>query len=196
MTVRATMFGLIDELRGMTDTSPADFTVGAITYWSDQQLQDILDKQLTVEDYSIMQPFPTRNGSITEYKTYLTNQLYWEKLPDVRDAYGSIVGTAQYTFEPVAGYFDFTANQWGSSRFISGYHYNMNAAAAEVWRKKMGQAAKMYDFSPTRGETLSRSQFMAQCKQMWQYYAGLGGPNVIQIYREDTRPPIEGGDDD
>jgi hypothetical protein len=188
--VRATMTDLILELRGMSEAGVNDYTVAGVAFWSDKHLQDILDKKQTEVDYEQMDIFSTRAGSIYEYKEYYTGHTNWEGTPTIRDGYGSsIVGTL-YTFEPVSGEVEFTDDQYGSARFISGYYYDVNGAAAEVWRKKMGNAAKMYDFSTDR-HNLARSQYMDHCKQMWQFYEGQAGPNIIQIYREDTRPPIE-----
>ena len=44
MAVRATMATLISTLRGRTNVSTSDITISGVTYWSDQQLQDILDE--------------------------------------------------------------------------------------------------------------------------------------------------------
>ena len=43
MTVRDTMAELIADLRALTDAGTSDYTVGGVSYWSDQQLQDALD---------------------------------------------------------------------------------------------------------------------------------------------------------
>ena len=186
---RATMEDLIIELRTMSEAGTGDYTLGTITFWTDTQLQNILDKKQSEVDYEQMSIFSKRAGSITEYKEYYSGHTNWEGSATVRDTYGSALSGTLYTFDPVQGEVEFTADQYGSARFISGYFYDLNGAAGEVWHKKMGNAAKMYDFSTDR-HSMSRSQFMAHCKEMYQFYQGQAGPNVIQVYREDTRPPI------
>jgi hypothetical protein len=48
--------------------------------------------------------------------------------------------------------------------------WDLNAAAAEGWRRKMAKAAGRYQFSAD-GQSFSRDQVIAQCKAMVKIYA-------------------------
>ena len=43
-TAREGMLDLIDTVRGMADVGPADFKIGAVSYWNDAQIQKALDR--------------------------------------------------------------------------------------------------------------------------------------------------------
>ena len=58
MTVRTTMAELITDLRALTDASTSDYTAGGVTFWSDQQLQDILDGRRTAVRFIQMSAQP------------------------------------------------------------------------------------------------------------------------------------------
>ena len=47
MTIRPTMFELVRVLRGMTGAGTADYTVRNDPYWTDEQLQVVLDNYRT-----------------------------------------------------------------------------------------------------------------------------------------------------
>ena len=196
-SVRAGMADLIAELRGMTDTSYEDFTVAGVYYWSDKQLQDRLDRyreDFVEEGLSAVQQ--TRNG--TTY--YLEYRSQYGNLEDVAsgtsvfkldDAAGTNQGTSLWTADYRRGVVTFSADTLGSSMFLTGRSYDLNAAAADVWRYKAANAAKMYSFS-AGGQNFTRSQFYEHCRQMMNYYEGLAAPTNISLYRGDINPEGEG----
>lgn len=192
-SVRAGMDYLIADLRAMTDTGYEDFKVAGVPYWSDKHLQDHLDRyrvDFIEEDLQPVQQY--RNGT-----TYYL---------DYRSQYGNLEGVASgtavfkldnsggtnmpgtmWSADYHRGVVSFTSDTAGSSMILTGRSYDVNAAAADVWRAKAANAAKMYNFS-AGGQSFSRNQFMANCIQMAQYYEGMAGPTIISLYRGDNDP--------
>lgn len=72
MTVRPGMWTLIDELRGMTAAGEDDYTIGAVTYWSADQLQTILDKTYSEVD-------ETTHDTTENFDLNLAAALVWER---------------------------------------------------------------------------------------------------------------------
>jgi len=184
---RAGMNTLVATLRGMTDAGANDYTVGGLRYWSDDQLEEYIDRYQSIYDFVDMSSLAQRSGSSYVYKIFTTGVKNWESPPVIMDSAGSVIASG-YAFDSARGMCTFTADQAGSARYISGTAYNLNAAAADVWRLKYGHYAGAYDVV-TDNHNLKRSQLMAQAKQMIAYYsfmaAGSGG-GQIDIERSDT----------
>jgi hypothetical protein len=190
---RAGMDYLIAELRGMTDTGYDDFRVAGVPYWSDKHLQNFLDKYR--QDFIDEELFPVqqyRNGTVY----YL----------DYRSQYGNLEGVASgtavfkmdnsggtnmpgtmWTADYPRGMISFTADTLGSSMMLTGRSYDLNAAAADVWRYKLANVAKMYTFS-AGGQSFQRKEYFENCKYMAAYYDGLSAPTIVSLYRGDNIP--------
>jgi len=188
--VRAGMRDLITSLRGMTATGYEDYKVAGQYYWTDKQLQDKLDRyrsDFIEEDlYSIQQ---TRNG--TTY--YLEYRSQWGNLESVDsgtsvfkldDAAGTNIAGTAWSADYTRGVITFNNDTLGSSLFLTGRSYDLNAAAADVWQQKAAHYAVAYDVSSDM-QTLKRSQLMAQARQMAEYYAGQSRPQAVNVMRGD-----------
>lgn len=182
-TVRNGMTDIIAALRGLTDTSVNDYTVGAIRYWSDYQLQEQLDRFSSIRDYEILTPIPQYSSGSYIYKIYESGIPYWENPPVIRDSAGEVISSG-YTANLLNGRVIFNADQGGLTRYISGTTYNLNAAALEVWRMKWGHYAAAYDVS-TDNHNLSRSQLMQHAEKMIAHYAMLATDGIVDIERGD-----------
>ena len=190
MTARDGMADLILNLRGLTDAGTGDFTIGTISYFSDDHLQANLDRFRTdfIEDelYPVQQ---TLNGSAIykEYRAHYTNLetvASGTTIFNLSDAVGSNVATTLWTADYTNGIVTFASDQGGTSYNLSGRSYDLNAAAGAVWRLKAANAAKMFDFS-TDNHSLKRSQFMQSCIQMAEMDEGMASPTVVELYRGD-----------
>ena len=192
-SVRAGMTDLVQQLRGLSDVSVNDFTIAGVAYWSDRHLQDFLDKyrqDFYEEDLTAIQQ--TRNGTAytLEYQSQFGNLesiASGTSVFKIDDAAGSILPGTMWTADYMRGHVTFNANTLGSSVILTGRSYDLNAAAADVWRVKAANAAKMYSFS-TDGQSFQRNQFMQNCIQMAQYYEGMAAPTNISLYRSDNVP--------
>jgi hypothetical protein len=170
---RATMSHLIAELRGMTDAGSKDYTIGGMPYWTDKQLQTVLDANKCYVNYAQFGGLSNIGPGVTyTYTLYPTGRAWWEDTVVVQDLSGGTIGTANYSMDLLTGMVTFTANQSGSLRYVTGNTYDLHASAADVWTKKAAHYAVAYDFS-TDNHSMKRSQLIIQCKDMARTYREL-----------------------
>lgn len=188
---RTGMTTLIDTVRGMTDAGTADYTVGTVTFWSADEVQRVMDRNRTEVFRSEMTPVQTYNSGTVEYKQYFGDYGNLEQTTGgtsifyLENAAGSVVGTALYTMDYSAGKATFAADTTGSTMFMYGYSYDLNAAASDIWRMKSANAAKMFDFS-TDNMSVKRSQYQDMCIKQAEYFAQMAEPVVVLMSRGDT----------
>ena len=190
MAARAGMSDLISRLRGLTQTSINDYTVGAITWWSDTQLQDILDKHRNDVYNALLTPLEEYQGGAPVYLNYYSGYANLEATTGgtavfyITDGVGAAVGTALYTPDYNRGAVTFAANTEGIDYYLYGRSYNLNAAAAEVWRHKAGQYATAVNFS-TDNHRIDRGEIIKNCLSMAGYYEQQSGVTSVTILRND-----------
>lgn len=187
MTARTGMSVLITTLRGMTNAGSADYTIAGSAYWTDDQLQTVLDHHR--QDVYDAPTFPiAQNVSGTGiYKIYDTGLEYLEQGTAafyLKDSAGSTVGTAGYTMDYERGIATFTADQKGSAYYATAASYNVNAAAADVWKRKAAQVANMVSFTAD-GVHVSKSDMIKNCLEMAKYYSGQAGVMTATMTRGD-----------
>jgi hypothetical protein len=190
---RATMANLIQETRLLADVGASDYTAGTVSYWTDDQIESILDQNRRDIRYQVMDAVPTFATGGATYTEYWTGLSSWEDSPVILDGtYGTITGgTAVYSFDANAGVATFTANTLGQTRIMLGAVYNLNAAAAVIWTRKAAHYAKAYDTN-TDNHILSRSQLVKNCRDMARTFTmmppswerGRGSPGSGSIYAE------------
>lgn len=189
---RAGMTTLISSLRQKTNAGTADYTLGAITFWSDAQLQAELDKQQQTWRYVRLNSSPVLVSGTYEYYDYLvplelTGELE-ENAADsgwcVRDSAGGSISSSGYSVNYQAKKVTFTANQQGSVYYLDARSYNVNAAAAEVWRMKASIAATNVDWKSDNHQ-VSSSQEYEHCIRMAEFYDAEAGSRYGRFMRAD-----------
>ena len=71
MTARTGMADLIQQLRAAADVGTADYTAGTVTYWSDDHLEDALDRHRISLYQAPLEPWPTLGtANVYEYFEY------------------------------------------------------------------------------------------------------------------------------
>jgi len=187
---RTGMSELIETVRGYTDAGTGDYTIGTTTYWSDNEIQRVLDANRTDIYRDELTMTQTYNSGTVEYKNYYSNFGNYEQSTGgttifwLENAAGTILGTSLYSVDYIRGEVVFAADTTGSAVYAYGRSYDLNGAAAKIWRFKASNASKMYDFS-TDNHSLHRSQMMKQYLEMAKYYESQAAPTVIDLYRED-----------
>jgi len=185
------MENLIYRLRGLTQVSTSDYTVGVTAYWMDNQVQDVLDAHRQDVYRAPLTPIQVYNGGTVEYHDYHSAYSNLEATSGgtsifyVEDAAGSAVGTALYTPDYNRGVVTFAADTGGSSYYLYGRAYDMNAAAADVWRQKAGHYATAVNFS-TDNHRIDRGEIIKNCLQMAGFYAQQSGAVTVLINRGDN----------
>ena len=191
MTARVGMVPLITEVRLMADAGANDFSIAGVPHWSDAQIQTQMDKHRTEVIRSLMTPVETYASGTVVFRQYYSEYGNLEETTAgtsifyLENAAGSQIGSSAWTMDYTAGKATFGSDTGGSTVYMYGYSYDLNGAAADIWRMKAAKAAAMFDFS-TDNMSVKRSQYREGCLEMANYFAGQAAPSVMQVYREDT----------
>lgn len=182
MTARTTLATLIDRLRGMTNAGTADYSLGTANFWDGDHMQDVLDRHRTdVKREPLTMVSDLLGGGSVSYTEYRSRFMNYEATSGgsaifiVENSTGANVGTASYSVDYQNGIVTFGANQAGTLYYLTGRSFNLNAAAADVWRQKAAHYADTkFDFS-TDGHSIKRSQLVQQAMDMAERYENMGG---------------------
>lgn len=187
---RSGMTSIIRRLRGMAAAGAVDYEIAGVPYWSDAQLQELLDYN-RVDFYEMeMQSVPKTVSSEMVYLRYdapygdLETIASGTAIWNITTSDGAQAGTANYSVDYTKGIVTFTADQGGTAWFMSGRSYNLNAAAADVWEQKANYYQMSYDVK-TDGHDLSRSQLYKQAKEREEYYRAKVGAYTVDFLRGD-----------
>ena len=188
---RTGMQTLIDTVRGYANAAPDEWSVSTDTslveYWSDDEIQRVLDRHKVEYIHALMDAQPTYESGTPVYKQYLLNATNIESgtaVFKIEDTSGTVSG---YTVDYARGIVTFTADQSGKSFYWSGFAYDLDAAAADIWRMKASHVAGLVDFS-TDGHSVKRSQQAQAYLNMAGYYqqrSASEGVTTAKIVRDD-----------
>lgn len=195
---RSTLSELRDVLRGLTQVGTADYTIvsgsGTASYWDDGQMDTVLDRYRQDIIFEILDPYPvTGSGGSSLYYEYRAERNNFEQTSGgtsifyIQDGTGASVGTANYTPDYLRGVITFSADQGGSSYYLTGRSYDLNAAAADIWRKKAGYYHNAFSFS-TDNHRIDREAIYKHCIEMAETFEAMGQDSVttLQVWRSDT----------
>lgn len=184
---RSGMTNPIQHLREMANVGTSDYSLAGATYWSDNQLQTVLDRFREDVFSERLQTIPTeRAGTVYYYDYYCSPGEYEEGTAtfQVTDALGNAVSPNAVNYQ--MGHVSFgTVDQHGTAYYLTARRFDINAAAADVWRAKAANVSAYYDFSAD-GHSMSRSQMMKHFQQMAQMYASQAKPMTAQLVRGDN----------
>ena len=186
MAARAGMAENILHLRELTNAGTADYTLGTATYWDDDQMQSVLDRNRTDFYREPFQKIQQYDGGTVVYKVYQSEFRFIESGTnfELENSVGETVGTALYTLDAERGKVTFTSDTGGSTYYMTGRSYNMDGAAAEVWRAKAANVSAYYDFS-TDNHKMNRSQVRQSFLEMADYYDAQNGIQTVTMFRGD-----------
>lgn len=187
---RTGMSSLIDRLRGLTNAGTAQYTVGTLSYWVDNDLQDVLDRHATWVVEEDLTWVPQNIGGTTNYLTAISRYrdfetadsgtAYWQ----VRRTDGTAEGTANYTADYVNGRVTWSTNQGGTAYMIAAaYSYDLYAAAVDVLQHKLAYIDLWYDFGADN-QTFSRSQVQKSLQDLIATYKKQVGSNLPNKFGE------------
>ena len=185
MAARTSMASLITNLRGLTSAGSAEYTVNAVSMWTDEQLQTVLDRHVTyVKDQQLRPEETLESGGSVAYYDYQSPYRFFETTDAgtsrfiIKDETYATVGTAAYSVDYPRGRINFGTSTAGLTRYLTGFSYDMNAAAADVWSQKASHYVTAYDVS-TDNHSLKRSQIIQGCLTMAREYAS--GAQVFSV---------------
>ena len=192
MAIRTGMLTLIKRVRNLSD-APATYTDTSTPYWSDNDIQNILDSNATffVDDPLTWRPQTIGGGTVN----YYVAQSHYRDLEEatsgtarwiVRDSVGAENGTANYTPNYRQGQLVWSADQGGTAYYLTGYSYDIHAAAADLWLERLANFADWYKFSADN-QTFDRQQAYDHATKMEQRHRQLSGKNVVLQAAGDLR---------
>ena len=165
---RTTMASLISTVRNLTATGTADYNIGTATYWTDDDIQAVLDDYRTdiYEERIEYVSSEMDSGGTARYYDYRLPYTYLETTDagtavfTIRNSGGTVIGTSDYTVDYNRGLIEFSSDTTGSARWVNGRSYDVYAAAAQIWNRKAGHVADRFDFTAD-GASFKASQLMA-----------------------------------
>ncbi len=191
-SARASMADLILNLRALTSAGANEYTVAGLPYWSDAQLQTILDRHVYRIRHEELWPHETiETGGSTSYFDYQAAHRFFETTDGgtarfiIQDEGGTVVGTAAYTVDYPRGLVTFGTTTTGLSRYVTGFSYDLNAAAADVWTQKAAHYVTAYDFS-SDNHNLRRSQIIQNCMMLAKEFGAGAMVYSVSMERSDT----------
>ncbi len=194
MPVRSSMAAIIAETRLLiNDTSGAQV-------FGDQQIQDHLDDIRDEVRYEMLMQAPTivnLSGSPSGTASFIyaddfSQWHWWETDAVLQDGKFTVLTplasdylVGHWQFDSLTPFTTGTAPGQYPPVFITGKSYDVNLAASNLWRIRAGMLATAYDFTAD-GQTFHRSQQMAMCLKMADYYACKARLRSIQLRRDDV----------
>lgn len=195
MAARAGMASIITQVRQLASVGTADYSAAGTAFWSDDQLQTILDRvRVEVWDEPVAYVSQVNSGGTTIYTEYRMPWTWLEQTTGgtsifyLRDGTGARIGTANYTVDYQYGRVTFSADQMGSARYVTARSYDVYEAAARVWEQKAGHVAMKYDFSADGASfkvSQERQSYLEMARQM-RAQSNSGGLTHARLYRDDV----------
>jgi hypothetical protein len=202
MAARTSMADLLLALRGLTSAGSAEYTVAGSAYWTDDQLQAVMDRHVYPIRHEALNPQPSIGaGGTVSYFNYQSPRRFWESTSGgtsrfiVQDESGATVGTSAYTVDYPYGRLTFGTDTTGLTRYVTGFSYDMNAAAADIFTQKAAHYVTAYDIS-TDNHSLSRGQIIDNCLKLAKEYSAGAWSYSVTMERSDTEQFSGWGDRD
>jgi len=185
-TARVGMADNVTQLRAMTNSGASDYTIAGFPYWSDAQLQAVLDRHRTDVYQRELSVVDELLAGAYSYKHYSIGDTFIES-GDVFTLYDSTYTavTTGFTADYSLGLITFDTSTNGMPYFATYRTYDINAAASEVWRSKAAHFAEMVNFR-AGNQSVNLSDKSKQALAMADYYGNLRQMRSISLERSDT----------
>jgi hypothetical protein len=198
MAARTGMTGLIAQLRRLTDAEEDAVTVAGETYWTDDHLQDILDNYAQDIVDVPLRSNPTYEEGSWEYRRYYIPKMIPRTLETptedsdntffvVSDT-GTVIPTSSYTYDSRLRRLLFNSDQLGHVYYLRAVSYNVNEAAAEVWRTKASFRVALVEWKGG-DHSIKEDQEWQHCMQMAEFFEGKYGIKSVQMRKMDYGIP-------
>ena len=201
---------IIEEVRRLAGAGTAEMTIATVDYFSDSQIQELLDSRRTrfARELMYYERELSEGGGTVIYHNMRLGHGWVEDIQaggntndmKVTDSQGSVLGTSTYTFNAVEGFIRFTSNQKGSHRYYTGWGYNPYTAAYDLLLSWSMTLARQPDWT-TDNMGVKRSQKVRELREQMKalkLLAGLAPPIKVHqmersdVYRESiVKPPYK-----
>ena len=201
MTARTGMAGIITRVREMCELGTADYSIAGAGYWSDAQIQSVLDQVKTYRASVLLTARPRPLLSDNEYLRYeLELDEPVEGTPSGTPYFGLSLssgegvpadGTPSWTYDENDMAVTFGQDTEGTAYYWTGYSYAINEAARTIWLRKAGHYVTAVNFAAD-GARFDRGDLQAHCLKMADSFAKERGITVSEFERSD----LQGGKGD
>lgn len=190
------MAELISYVRQESHAGTADHTIGGVTYWSDNQIQERLDRTQVTHKRVSLHAEPSYIDGAYDYREYhLPEQFEWVERNEtdsgwaLRDGDGVSVGTADYSVNYDARVITFDADTDNEIYYLDARTYDVYSAIADVWQAKVGFYESSVDWS-SDNHRVSNNQKWEHAKAMVAKFRamGKGAIQLLRRVRVDERP--------
>ncbi len=193
MAARSGMTTLVQRVRDLSNAGTAEFTLGSVNYFSDNHIQDHLDRHREDLSFCLLVPVQTyTSGGTAAYYDYYLGRGFLESTTGgtavlvVRDAVGSAIGTADYSVDELRGVVTFGADTQGSARYVDARVYDVYGAAADLLDAWATRLSRQFDFS-TDGQSFARSQAAKGLREQAAQLRSQGGRiSTARMVRSDV----------
>jgi hypothetical protein len=164
----------------MTNSGAA---VTSTPYFSDTELQDVLDGQVTFirnermpwlseTDTSGVPVYYECKGPYRDIEGTASGTAYWT----LKTSTGALI-TSGFTQDGINGLIRFTADQGGTAYYLTARSYDLNAAAADVLMQRAAYFSDWYSFAGD-GQKFERQQAYEQSIKMIEVFRARTGQNI------------------
>lgn len=195
MTARSGMTTLIQEARRLANVGTADYTAGTVTYFSDDHLQDFLDRYRTQHRQLDLNAQPEYIDGAYTYLDYpLPLAAEWVEQGTasgsgwaVRDSAGS--AAPSYTVNYAARVITFAADTENLTYYLDVRTFDLNQAVADIWETKAGFAYDAVDWASDNHDIKAEQEYK-HCLEMASKFrlkggAVMGGIRMSRMVRVD-----------
>lgn len=183
------MAELISTVRQYAHAGTADHSVGGVTYWTDDQIQERLDRtQVTYNRVALHSDPQYVNGAYDYREYHLPSEMEWIERAGtnsgwaLRDGDGVDVDDADYSVNYDARVITFDANTNNEIYYLDARTYDLYNAVASVWESKVGFYESVVDWS-SDNHRVSNSQKWAHAKAMVDKYSRMGKSAIRLLKR-------------
>jgi len=184
--MRTGMSDLVQTVRELSNAGTGEFTVGTVSYFSDDHIQTALDNHRRDFQFMPTQVEPEQAVGSVVYKEFRTEP-YIESgtLFYLQTAGGTVTGTALYSVDYTRGIVTFTNDTKGTAFYATGRTYDVYSAAADIWDRKASNVANQVDWS-SDNHSVKNSQVFQFYQKQAANMRSMGKENSVTIYRGDT----------
>jgi hypothetical protein len=180
--VRAGMADILKYVRLKTATAEDEVTIGGITYWSDEQLQEYVDRhRIDMRNVALI-PYPEYVDGIRSTVRYYLPQTMgqWVETDTltVVDSLGNAAPT--YTVDLPSRLVLFDADTLGKAYYIRTRFYDVRPAIADIWLDKVGLRVELIDWK-AGGQNLAEDQEYQHCLDQYKLWSEIGGIQTTKM---------------
>lgn len=194
MAARDSMAELITDARRLAHAGTADHAFSWGTYWSDEHIQEVLDRYRTTLKRLPITPIPEYTGGSYIYEEYpFPDGVQWPERGSatvdaaagfaIRDSNGDAAPANTVNWD--ARLITFDDDQDADTFYLDVRDYNMERAVADIWEAKAGFWSQQVDWQ-SDNHRIAASQKAEHALKMAAKFRRMGGVSSATMVRRDV----------